>query len=340
VLYQLLKSEKPQERQMGRILTSLEYENLVTAVNLALSVRASIRNFFAVLSTYLDMIQDYNRGLELGQLLSSYLETYSPEELVGEFGIELVLVIDNIASRQLMLKQYSVAEASYQKALTIWLDNKIYAPEIIKRVSAGTYHNLGRVAREQQQWVKAMDNYQHALQILIEFNDQSTQADTYKELGSMFLDRRQWEKAQQYLQKALQIKIECNERYEQAGIYLNIGIASQHQQEWEQAENCYQQALEIYIEYSDRFKQADIYYQLGRIYQDQQEWEQAEQYYQYALQIYIEFKDTNREGLVLQSLARLWKASGDTNLPAAVAPVLGTSVEEAEKLLREALAEE
>ena len=42
----------------------------------------------------------------------------------------------------------------------------------------------------------------------------------------------------------------------------------------------------------------------------------------------------------MRSLARLWKASGDANLPAAVATILGVSVEETEKLLREMLGEE
>ncbi len=42
----------------------------------------------------------------------------------------------------------------------------------------------------------------------------------------------------------------------------------------------------------------------------------------------------------LRSLARLWKASSDASLPAAVAPMLGASVEETEKLLREMLEKE
>ena len=36
MLYQLLKSKEPQERQVGQMITSLEYENLVTALNLGI----------------------------------------------------------------------------------------------------------------------------------------------------------------------------------------------------------------------------------------------------------------------------------------------------------------
>ena len=42
MLYQLLESKEPQERQIGQLLTGLEYENLVTALNLALEAQVSI----------------------------------------------------------------------------------------------------------------------------------------------------------------------------------------------------------------------------------------------------------------------------------------------------------
>ncbi len=44
MLFQLLKSKEPQERQVGQLLTGLEYENLVTALNLALTEQVSIHN--------------------------------------------------------------------------------------------------------------------------------------------------------------------------------------------------------------------------------------------------------------------------------------------------------
>ncbi len=50
MLYGLLKSKEPQERQVGQILTTLEYENLVTALNLALKAQVSIHNLYFALS--------------------------------------------------------------------------------------------------------------------------------------------------------------------------------------------------------------------------------------------------------------------------------------------------
>ena len=88
MLYQLLKSKEPQERQVGQILTSLEYENLVTALNLALAAQVSILNPYFALSEYLDTNQDQRRGLELGQTVLSRLENYPLDKLAGSLGYE------------------------------------------------------------------------------------------------------------------------------------------------------------------------------------------------------------------------------------------------------------
>ena len=73
--------------------------------------------------------------------------------------------------------------------------------------------------------------------------------------------------------------------------------------------------------------------------QQQRQWQQARSYFLQALETFVEYEDNYSSGIVLSSLARLWQASGDKDLPAAVAPILGVSVEETEALLREMLGE-
>src|SRR5579863_198971 len=95
----LLNSKEPQERQIGILVTGLEYENLVTALNLALDAQVSIANIYLALSNYLDTTQDQQRGLKLGQDVLIHLENYSEDKLAGKSGAEFVGVIDNIAKR-------------------------------------------------------------------------------------------------------------------------------------------------------------------------------------------------------------------------------------------------
>jgi tetratricopeptide (TPR) repeat protein len=299
MLCELLESKDPQERQVGQVITGLEYENLVTALNLALEVQVSIYNLYLAISKYLIIIQDQRRGLELGQSVLNLLETYSTENLAGPMGIELVTVIDDSATRQLNLKQ-SEAEVTLQKALAILLENKYSDSDAIKYNSAGIYHRLGRAAQEQ----------------------------------------RRWTRAEQYYQQAIEIYEKYNERRGLAIVYQQLGVVSQEQRRWEQAEQYCQQALQIYIEYNDRHAQAKTYGQLGLPEQERKQWSQACDYLLRALEIFITFEDDHYIVITVNYLADIWNASGDSSLPAAVATILGYSVEETEKLLQEMLEEE
>jgi tetratricopeptide (TPR) repeat protein len=130
------------------------------------------------------------------------------------------------------------------------------------------------------------------------------------------------------------LDIEFNARYEQASTYHQLGRVAVEQRRWEQAEQYYHKALAITIEFNARYEQAGTYHQLGRVAQEQGEWTSARDYLLKALEIFLEANDKHRLGITLSSLARLWQASGDANLPEAVASHLGNTPEEAEALLR------
>jgi tetratricopeptide (TPR) repeat protein len=307
-LAQLLESKEAQEKQLGQALVSLEYENLMTTLNLALGAQVSILNPVFALSNYLDTTHDEKRGLELGQAVLARLQDYPAEKLAGQLGLEFAGVIDNIAKRQFSLKQYPAAEASYKKALE--LVNQLENEELRGKGSASVYHQLGYVAQEQRQWAQAEQYYQRALQIYIDFNDRSAQARTYHQLGCVAQAQRQWAQAEAYYQQALQIKIDFNDRYAQASTYHQLGMVAQEQRQWAQAEAYYQQTLQIYIDFNDRYAQASTYHQLGRVAQEQRQWAQAEQYYQQALQIKIDFKDRYSQATTLHALGAVVQEQG------------------------------
>jgi tetratricopeptide (TPR) repeat protein len=338
-IYQLLNSKETQEKQLGQVLARLEFENLMTALDLALTAQVSLLEPYRAVSGYLDLTHDEARGLELGEKVLARLESYSSEALSGQLGLELVGVVDDIAKRQLLLKRYAEAGTSYGKALNLLLANQSLSTERRRARSAGIYHQLGAVAQAQREWEQAQTYYQQALQIYIEFNDRYSQAGTYHQLGRVAEEQREWEQAQAYYQQALQICIEFNDRYSQARTYHQLGIVAQEQREWEQARAYYQQALQIKIEFNDRYSQASTYHQLGIVAQEQREWEQAREYLLKDLEISVEFHDTHGTGITLRSLARLWRDGGDAGLPGVVAAVLGMEVGEVEAMFREMVGE-
>src|SRR5207248_8867954 len=106
-MYDLFQSNEPQKRQVGQLLTGLEYENLVTALDLALAAQVSIQYPYFALSRYLDTIQDQPRGLQLAEKVVDRLETYPADKLADKLGFEFVYIIGDIGRRQLLLKHYT-----------------------------------------------------------------------------------------------------------------------------------------------------------------------------------------------------------------------------------------
>ena len=378
MLNQLLLSKDARKKQMALLFTGLEYENLVQALSLALAAQVSIFNYYYTLSLYLDSTNDQRRGLELGQMVLSQLEAYPEDKLTGQLGAEFVAVIDSIAKRQFLLKQYPEAQQSYHKALELMSQMQGIFEEYANSGKAGIYHQLGYVAQEQRQFQQAEQYYQQALQIyIVEDNYRYGQAATYHQLGYVAQEQRQFQQAEQYHQQALKIYIEYNDRYEQAKTYHHLGMIAQEQRQFQQAEQYYQQALQIFIEDNIRNEQAKIYYFLGYVAQEQRQFQQAEQYYQQALQIFIEYNDRHSQAgiygqlgdlasaqrqfiqakdysltalkvfveyddtynavMPVRNLARLWRDSGDEDLPVAIAPIIGMSVEETKALLHKLL---
>jgi hypothetical protein len=158
----LLQSKVAQEKQMGQALARFEYENLVTALNLALANQYSFFNPYLAISQYLDTVQDHNRGLELGEFILARMEGYPPESLSGPLGTEFGTVLDKLAYRQLELRRYAAAEASYQKCLELLPNLKALDEKKKSGLRASTYHQLGSVAQEQRQWEQAERYYQQA----------------------------------------------------------------------------------------------------------------------------------------------------------------------------------
>ena len=315
---------------VGQAFAGLEYENLTVALDLALGAKMSIVQPYSALSVYLDHTHDEVRGLELGKRVLARLTAEEEGELPARFGLELAGVIDEIAKRQLRLKRYSEAQESYRKALDVLGRTK----DVPSELTAPVYHQLGIVAHGQRQWVEAESYYKQALQIYVDFNDRHSQASAYHQLGIVAQEQRQWAEAELYYKQALQIDVDLNDRLSQASTYHQLGIVAQGQHQWAEAESYFKQALQISVDFNDRHSQALTYNHLGIVAAGQQQWTQTREYLLQALTLVSEYQDSHFGGIVLRNLARVWKASGDAELPKAVAGVLGITPHEAEDLLR------
>jgi tetratricopeptide (TPR) repeat protein len=301
----LFTSNEPEQRQTAQVLCRLEYENIYDALKIRLQRQQSFINTYLCLSEYIDATQDHKRGLRLGKMVREKVEAYPSQLLEGKMGAELAGVIDNIAMRLLLTKQYAEAKASYRRALEIVQNLTVLEEEQKKRGTAGIYHQLGGVAQAQREFEEARKNYNKALELKIEFNDRYSQAKTYHQLGMVAEEQREFEEARKNYNKALELKIEFDDRYSQAFTYHQLGMVEQAQREFEEARKNYNKALEIYIEFNDRYSQAFPYHQLGWVAQAQREFEEARKNYNKALEIFIEFNDRYSQASTYHQLGRV-----------------------------------
>ncbi len=374
-IIRLQGSKAANERHLGLILAQTEYENLHTALFLAIAQGRSILHPYLAMSKLFDVRQEQKRGLELGTAVLKALDAPNLPRPSGQRMLEVIGVIDNIAKRQLVLKQYDDARTSYRRALELHNNEESLELANKQRLSASIYHQLGMVAQKQRRWEEAEQHYQKALEIKIQFNDYYGQASTKHQLGVVALEQRRWEEAEQHYRKALEIYAEFADHFEQAGTYHQLGRVMQDQRRWEEAEQHYRKALEIKIQFNDHFGQSSTYHQLGRVAQEQQRWEEAEQHYRKALEIKIQFDERYEQAstyhqlgivaqeqqrweeaaqhflraletfhvyqdqfslsIVLRSTARLWTATGNTAMLSSVATILEESDDEIRDLFKE-----
>ncbi|HCF83695.1 MAG TPA: hypothetical protein DEV72_00640, partial [Ktedonobacter sp.] len=353
ILYDLLQSKNPQDRHKGRVLTQLEYENLTTALKLALAAQTRIIEPYTALDGYLDVIYDSQRGLELGQMVLERLQDYPAEQRTDFWKFEVSIVIDSMARHKLQLKDYEASEALYHRALSIYVEEMNADTDDVKKMIADNYHQLGIVAEIQRLWTQAEEYFRKSLQIRIECNDPHAQADSYYQLGVLAQRQHHWLQSGEYYQQALQmykesgdryaeadthyqlstvageghrwdqveehckrslqIYGEFNDHYAQAKVFQELGDAAREQHHLTQARDYFQQALQLKINFNDSYSQAGTYFQLGIVAQQQGEWLQAEQYYQQALDIFTEYNDLDDQADAYHQLARLAQEQSQWN---------------------------
>src|SRR5262249_30306431 len=145
-----LNSKDAQQRQVGQVLVRLEYENLMTALHLALDAQVSILELYNTLSSYLDAVKDLRPGLALGDAVVARLQAYRQGVLSGPLGGELLSVVNDMHRGQFDLKQYATAEASCQEMLRLLNAQATLDGGTREKVKAGILHNWGWVVREQR----------------------------------------------------------------------------------------------------------------------------------------------------------------------------------------------
>ncbi len=124
-LSQLITSKQPQERQTGQTLIGLEYENLLTAVNLALTAQSNFYDAYEALFRFLLALQQHQQIVVFSQSIMSQRDNYPTELLKNEAGEWFSIVLDRLANSYKQTKQFDEARSAYELALSIELKHSL-----------------------------------------------------------------------------------------------------------------------------------------------------------------------------------------------------------------------
>jgi len=88
---------------------------------------------------------------------------------------------------------------------------------------ATTYHNLGALAQDREDYDEAARQYQRSLDIKERLGDQAGMATTYHQLGALAQDRGDYDEAARQYQRALDIKERLGDQDGMATTYSQLG---------------------------------------------------------------------------------------------------------------------
>ena len=189
---------------------------------------------------------------------------------------------------------------------------------------------LGKIYQIQNEFEKAKQYYQRAIDLTKSTADEETEAKCYLALGGLSYSRSEYHKAKRYYEKAVAITVSYGDRIREAIIYRNLGRVVQSLGEYDKAEKYYKKALEIRKKTGDREEEANDYGNLGTLFYSLGEYEKAKEYTERALAIRKEIGDRKGEatdygnlGTLFQSLGEYGKAKEYTEKALAIRKEIG-----------------
>ncbi len=184
-LNQLLTSQDMVAKQSGLSYVSMEFENLVTGLNLALLAQTSIAGYADVLLQFLITMHDLPRGLALCQHILVHFDQLSVDTIGDPLGFELANTLGFMSHWLFELKQYAMVEALCLGILQLIPQLAQLDEKRGNMLSAHAYLQLGMLKDEQRDFLVASHYYEQAMQIYKKFNDLHGQATLYHNMGVM-----------------------------------------------------------------------------------------------------------------------------------------------------------
>jgi tetratricopeptide (TPR) repeat protein len=257
------------------------------------------------------MVADEERGIDLFIRLSNRAgELYQ----LSTFHLLLTLAYERAADLsagnrpwiQFFEGKMALLSGDWEEALNKWETLEGERERISVELEKALAIHLSFLYKDKGNWDKAVECFNHSLEILERVGDQRGLITILNNRGFLYKDKEEWKKAEDDFQRSLMISEKIGDEHAMVISFNNLGILYKDQGDWDRAMECFRRGQEILGRMGDQRGLITILTNLGFLYKDREEWEKAEEYFQLSLQILKKVGDDQARAANFNSLGFLY----------------------------------
>ncbi|HEY9044801.1 MAG TPA: tetratricopeptide repeat protein, partial [Ohtaekwangia sp.] len=170
---------------------------------------------------------------------------------------------------------------------------------------------IGRLKRDQDNTVEALNNMFEALKLYREINDQVQIANSLNDISIVYANSNDLEKSLDYFKQSLEIFQQMGDEKGESYALNNIGIIYQDLGNEAMAKEYFIKSLKIKEKNKDLYGISRGYSNLGSISENHQQWNEALTYYFKADSIFEQTQDLQAQSINFSAIARIKEKQGN-----------------------------
>ena len=281
-------------QEQGRYEEATVCYQQVVEIYTATGNQVGLGHTFSNLASVADQRGDWESAITYYQQSIAMLEkTEEMHDLASVFG-NLGVAFENLG-------RWREAEANFLRCVDI-IDEM---GESISELGIRVLMNLGQLYAKQGDGEKAIQVYQHALEISQDLENDQVESTIWNNLGTVYTRLKQHQDAAECFQKSLELAQRRGDRQAEALALCNVGSSFQDLRQIEIAMKCFNNSLAISEELEDLYGIARAKNNLAVLYEDMHQYDQALVYYENSAATLNAIGDDHRAIIALVNIGTL-----------------------------------
>lgn len=174
-------------------------------------------------------------------------------------------------------------------------------------LSAYAYSGLGNIYKDVGDYTKSLGNFQQALHLYENQNNQNAMARVYKNIGALYMSWERFVESLDYYYKSEKIALQHNDSLLLADCHNNIGTVLEQQNNYDEAIEKYLSALAIYENNHVIEGLSYCYSNLAIVYKLKKEYDKSIEYNFKSLELSQKVNDKWMQSAILNNIGNLYR---------------------------------